>query len=124
MNRGRPKTRLRPATPWPRQGRSRARILQPTIEQMVLPDAIDAQIFARVALANEAGVFEETDRTGIAGNAGRLEPVQPQRVEGKWNDGAHCRGHVAVAEERQAHPVAEAARLRDPTPDVGERQSA
>ena len=91
---------------------------------MVLPDAVDAQIFARITLANEARVFEKADRAGIAGNAGGFEAVQPQRAEGEWNDGAHRRGHVAVAGKWQAHPVAEAARLSDPAPNVGERQPA
>src|SRR5215813_5853430 len=58
------------------------RVPEPGEEQMVLPLAVDAQIFARVALALEPGLLEQRNRGGIGGNAGRFHAVQPQRGEG------------------------------------------
>src|SRR5579883_3267204 len=78
-NRGHPKAWLFPlrafrpvrTRPWLRL----RCILQTRIQQMVLPDAIDAQIFARITFAPEAGVFQQPHRAGIARDAGRFEPV-------------------------------------------------
>src|SRR6202047_1803073 len=62
-------------------------VLQPRIEQMILPDTVDAQIFARIALAYESGVFQKPRRAGIGRDAGGLDAMQPQGAEGEWNDG-------------------------------------
>src|SRR4029077_15178414 len=53
------------------------RILQASVEQMVLPDAVDAEIFARITLAHEAGIFQKPDRSGVGRDAGRFPPVEP-----------------------------------------------
>src|SRR6202034_2434774 len=102
----------------------RLRILQVCIKQMVLPDAVDAKILPGIALAHEAGIFQEPDGAIVGGNARRFKAVQPQRCEREGKDGPHRRGHVAAAPERQAHPVAETARLRDAAADIGEGQAA
>src|SRR5260370_33212005 len=91
---------------------------------MILPDAVDAQIFARIALAYESGVFQKPRRAGVGGDAGGLDAVQPQAAESERNDGANRRRHVAVARIGQAHPIAEAAGLGDASPDIGEPQAA
>src|SRR6266545_2215588 len=74
-------------------------------------------------LAPEAGLLQEPDRGGIGGDAGGLDPVQPQGPERKRNQGGHRRGHVAMAGESRAHPVAKAAGLGAAAPDIGERQT-
>ena len=50
---------------------------------MVLPDAVDAQIFARIALSHESGLLQKPDRSGIARDAGGFEAVQPQLAKAK-----------------------------------------
>src|SRR5262249_35594542 len=55
------------------------------IEQMILPRAVDAQIFARVAFALESGPLEEANRGHISRDASGLQPVQAQNVEGRRN---------------------------------------
>ena len=104
--------------------RSRFRILQSGVEQVVLPGAVDTEIFAGIAFAYEAGVFQEPDRAIVGRNACRFQAMQPQGAEGERNNGAYRRRHVALAGKRLAHPVAEAAGLRDAAPDIGKRQSA
>src|ERR1700722_12176114 len=95
-NRGHPKA-ARPVWLRPERlsfGRSRQQwsrfgsVLQAGIKQVVLPGAVDAQIFARVAFAHEAGILQKPGRTGIARDARRLDPMQPQRRKGERNDGA------------------------------------
>src|SRR5689334_6443323 len=65
------------------------RVAEPGVEQMVLPLAVNAQIFARVALAFEPGLLEQRNRGGISGNAGRFHAVQPQGGEGVGDEGRH-----------------------------------
>ena len=100
------------------------RILQAAVKQVVLPDAVDAEIFARVAFAHEAGIFQQPDRGRVGRDAGGFQPVQPQRGEGERDQRAHRRRHEAVAHIRKPHPIAEAAGLGDAAADIGERQAA
>src|SRR5580700_148839 len=123
-----------PSEPWRSQGASHAapsrtvwlrlcHTLQARIKQMVLPYAVDAQVLASVTLADEAGLLQKTDGSGIGRNAGRFQPMQPQRGESERNDGTHPRRHVAATDVRQPHPVAKAAGLGDAAADVRERQT-
>src|SRR5947209_6423696 len=91
---------------------------------MVLPQTVDAEIFARITLAYETGFFEQADRGGVGRNACRFEPMQPQRVKTEWDQRLHGASHQAAARERLANPIAETARLSDAAADVGERQPA
>src|SRR6266566_2521014 len=91
---------------------------------MVLPNAVDAQIFARIALAGESTVLEQADRGGVAGNARRLHAMQPQRAEREGQECAHGRGHVAAASIGPADPISEAPRLGDAAAHIGQRQAA
>ena len=58
------------------------------------------------------------------GQAGGLEPVQPQGGEGKARGGAHGAGHVAPPGMGLSHPVTEGGGLGDAAPYLAERQSA
>ena len=51
------------------------------IEKMVAPLSGDAQIGPGIALPNEADPLEQPDRGDIAGQAGRLDAAQAQRLE-------------------------------------------
>src|SRR5665213_1186212 len=54
---------------------SAAKILvQQAEQQMVLPDAVDAEIAPRQSLATETAFFQHPDRGRIGGNAGGLDP--------------------------------------------------
>src|SRR6202034_1134325 len=105
-------------------GRVFSRILQAGKKQVILPDAVDAQIFPGIALADKAGFLQQPERGGIGRNARRLDAVQPQARKGEGQDGAHGCRHVAVTHKRQAHPIAEAAGLSDTAANIGQRQAA
>src|SRR6476661_3817524 len=83
------------------------------VKQMVLPDAVNSQIAARQAFALESRLLEKLDRGRIGRKAGRLEPVQLERVEDERNDGADAGGHIALVGVVRADPIAERAGLRD-----------
>src|SRR5581483_7491245 len=58
---------------WSEARSSTAKILmQQAEQQMVLPDAVDAEIAPRQALAGEAAFLEHPDRRRIGGDAGGL----------------------------------------------------
>src|SRR5256885_733614 len=103
---------------------TRAAAVEPREQQMILPQAVDAEIFACIAFAREAHFFQKPDRGGIGGNASRFQPVKTQRSEGERHQSREGAGHQAAAREGLADPVAEAAGLRDAAPDVGQRQAA
>src|SRR5438270_261240 len=91
---------------------------------MVQPQSVDAEILARIAFAHKAGLLEQADGGRVGWDAGRFEPMQPQRAETERYQRLHGAAHQPAPRERLADPVSEAARLRDAAPDVGERQPA
>src|SRR5690348_13969295 len=99
-------------------------VLEAGEQEMVLPRAVDAQVLARIALAGKAAALEQADRRGVGRDAGRLDAVQPQRAEGEGQDRLHGRRHVAGAHIGLAHPVADAAGLRDAAPDARQGEAA
>src|SRR5262245_31188453 len=122
-----PPARVIPVKPWRPQGGPELRpevVLEPSVEQVVLPHAIDAKILAGKAFALEPGLLQEPDRRDIGRDACRLDPMQLQRRECEWNDGVDRSRHVTLARIRRAHPVAEAARLGTTATNVGQRQAA
>src|SRR5258708_1324178 len=57
--------------------RSAAKILmQQAEQQMILPDAVDAEIAPRQALAGKTAFLQHPDRCRIGGNAAGLDPIQ------------------------------------------------
>src|SRR5215467_6793859 len=108
----------------PPAGGSFGIVLEPGEQQMVLPDAVDAEVLARITLARKAAALEQANGRCIGRDAGGLDPVQPQRPERERQHGLDGRGHVATAHEERAHPVAEAPGLRDAAPDAREREAA
>src|SRR5689334_7608293 len=99
------------AVPWPRRGSRRRIVLEAGKEQVVLPGAVDAQIFAGEAFTAEPGLLEQADRRDVGGDAGRLDAMQPQRLERERNDELDRRRHVALARIGCPHPVAQIAGL-------------
>src|SRR5215510_2195247 len=91
---------------------------------MILPDSVDAQILAGIAFALEPGSFQQADRCCVVGNARRFEAMQPQRAEAVWNQGAHCRGHIAFTDKWCTDPISDTAGLSHTAPNVGQRQSS
>ena len=63
-------------------------VAKQAVKQVVLPASIDAQILPRIALAMESDLFEEADRGVVVRQAGRLDPVEVERVEGEADDRA------------------------------------
>src|SRR5688572_12911993 len=89
---------------------------------MILPDAVNAKILSREALAPEPGFFEQSHRCDIGWNAGSLDPVQLQCCERERDDGVHRRRHVTAARMRRPHPISEAPRLSAAAANIGKRQ--
>src|SRR5215831_19909963 len=65
----------------PPAGGSFGIVLEPGEQQMVLPDAVDAEVLARITLARKAAALEQANGRCIGRDAGGLNPVQPQRPE-------------------------------------------
>src|ERR1700719_4492029 len=80
-------------------------VLDAGIEQMILPDAVDAEVLPRIAFALEAGFLQETDGRHVGRDAGGFEPVQAQRHEAERQEAAQGRRHQAVARKGLAHPI-------------------
>src|ERR1700688_1043558 len=91
---------------------------------MVLPHPGDAQVFAGESFASKPGFLQKADRRGIGGNAGSLDAMQPQRLEGERQGAGDRRRHVSCARMGRAGPIAEIAGLGTSAPDIGERQTA
>src|SRR6516162_5101517 len=108
-----------------RVAQSRLRIaLEARKEQMVLPHAVDAQVFARKAFSPKSGLLQEADRGDIGRDTGGLDAMQPQRLECERNEAADRRRHVSAARVARADPIAEIAGLGATAPHIGERQAA
>ncbi len=63
-------------------------LVQKAEQQMVLPDAVDAEVAPRHSFAGEAAFLQHADRGGIGGNAGGLDAVQIQFAD---SDGSSTR---------------------------------
>src|SRR6185437_10574278 len=93
-------------------------------QQMVLPFAGNAKIFAGVAFLLEPGPGEQRAAGKVARQTGSLEPVQPEALEGKVDDERQRGCHIALARKGLAHPVAQARRLRNAAPDIRQAYAA
>ena len=91
---------------------------------MVLPFAGYAEIFAGVAFLLEPGPGEQRAAGKVARQTGRLEPVQPEALEGKVDDERQRRCHIALPRKGLAHPVAQARRLRNAAPNIRKAYAA
>src|SRR5256885_9514278 len=91
---------------------------------MVLPAAVDTQIFARVALAGKPASLQQANRGGIGGDARGLYAVQPQRAECERQQRTYRSAHVAAARIGLSDPISEAPGLRDAAAHVRQSQSA
>src|SRR5262245_66194663 len=91
---------------------------------MVLPDAVDAEIAPREALAGEAALLQDPDRGRIRGDAGGLDAMQIELSEQCRQQHAQRRGHVAAMRKRLTNPIADGAGLYDAAPHIGERDAA
>src|SRR5258705_2212530 len=70
-------------------------LMQQAEQQMVLPDAVDAEVAPRQALATESAFLQHPDRRGVGGDAGRLDAVEIELAEQRRQQYAQRRGHVA-----------------------------
>src|SRR5262245_57255239 len=94
------------------------------VKQMILPNAVDSQIATREPFALETGLFQQSDRGRVARDAGRLEPVQFERVEHEGHNGANGCGHITLIGVFGPDPIAERAGLGHPAAHVAEREPA
>src|SRR5665213_1181237 len=98
-------------------------LMQQAEQQVVLPDAIDAEIAPRQTLAGEAAFLQHPDRGRIGGNAGGLDAVQIEFAEQRRQQHPQRRGHVAAMGVRLPDPVSDGAGLYDAAADIGERDA-
>src|SRR5262245_14142408 len=94
------------------------------VKQVILPNTVDSQIATREPFALETGLFQQSDRGRVARDAGRLEPVQFERVEHKGHDGTDACGHIALIGVFGSDPIAERAGLGYPAAHVAKREPA
>src|SRR6266487_5693983 len=99
-------------------------LMQQAEQQMVLPDAIDAEIAPRQPLAGEAAFLQHPDRRRIGGDAGGLDAVEIELAEQRRQQYAQRRRHVAAMRMRLSDPVPDGAGLHDAAADVRQRDAA
>src|SRR4051812_20308145 len=93
-------------------------------QQMVGPGAVDQQVTARQSFLAKAGAGQKVLGSRVIDQARRLDAVQAQGLEDERDQGLNSVGHIALAREFGADPVAQGAALGDAAPDIGERAAA
>jgi len=97
----------------------------PNAEQhVVLPAAVDAQIFARIALFAETGLEQQAAARPVMRQARRLDPMQLQALESEAEHQAEARAHIAAPGITLADPIAEAAALGHAAANIAEADAA
>src|SRR5579863_9464291 len=96
-----------------RIGPSRPFAVEDAEQHMVLPAAVDAEIFLGVALFTEAVLHQDGAAGAVVRQAGGLDTMQLEAAEGEAEGQRQRLGHVALAGEFLPHPLAETARFRD-----------
>src|SRR4030088_3817847 len=91
---------------------------------MVLPDAVDAEIAPRQALAAKTAFLQHPDRGRVGGNAGGLDAVQIELAEQRRQQHAQRRRHVAAMRMGLPDPVSDGAGLDDAAADIRQRDAA
>src|SRR5690606_37722545 len=94
------------------------------VENMVSPLPPDPQKFLHIAFTLKSGFFKQTDGAVVLRNTGCLDPVQGELAEDVANAHVEPGGHMSLAGEALAHPVADHAGVRRTAPDVADRQAA
>src|SRR5271166_3585417 len=90
---------------------------------MIFPNAINAQISARVAFARKADALQKLERSSIVGKARGLGPMQPQGPERKVDSGADGFRHKALIGVGLADPVTKRRGLNDAALDLTKGQA-
>src|SRR6516225_540549 len=93
-------------------------------EQMVLPLPFDAQVLAGITFLPETGSDKQRTAGSVVRQASRLDTMQAEPLKGEGEDERERRGHVASPRERLADPIAEARRLGNAAPQIGQPHSA
>ena len=91
---------------------------------MVLPASVDPQVFPRVALFVEAGFEQQPPTRLVTGQAGGLDPVQAEALEGILEHRPERFGRVTMAGVDGADPVAERRGLGYAAAQIGKRHAA
>src|SRR5712664_4985102 len=99
-------------------------LMQQAEQQVVLPDAIDAEITSRQTFAAKSAFLKHPDRRRIGGNAGGLDAVKIEFAEQRRQQYAQRRRHVAAMRVRFSDPVPDGAGLHDAAADVRQRDAA
>src|SRR3981081_3534574 len=106
------------------QGSAAKILMQQAEQQMVLPDAVDAEIAPRQTLAAETAFLQHRHPRRIGGNAGSPDAVKVELAEQRGQQHAQRRRHVAAMRMRLADPIADGAGLDDAAANIRQRDAA
>src|SRR5260221_9721329 len=79
-------------------------VAQHAEQHVVLPAAVDAQIFARIALFAETGLEQQAAARPVRRQARRLDPMQLRALEREAGPQAEARGHKTAPGKTPAGP--------------------
>src|SRR5882757_828957 len=99
-------------------------LVQQAEQQVVLPDAVDAEIASRQTFAIESAFLEHPDRRRIGGNAGGLDAVKIELTEQRRQQHAQRRRHVAAMCMGLPDPVPDRSGLHNAAADIRQRDAA
>src|SRR6267142_2771115 len=99
-------------------------LVQQAEQQVVLPDAIDAEIASRQTFAVKSAFLKHPDRRRIGGNAGGLDAVKIEFAEQRRQQHAQRRRHVALMCMGLPDPVPDRSGLHDAAADIRQRDAA
>src|SRR6266852_3336915 len=91
-------------------------LMQQPEQQVILPDAVDAEIAPRQPLAAEAAFLQHPDRGRIGGDAGGLDAVKIELAKQRRQEHAQRRRHVAAMRMGLPDPISDGTGLHDAPP--------
>src|ERR1700674_4723945 len=93
-------------------------------EQMILPFAFDAEVFAGIPLLLETSSCQQRSAGNVGRQAGGLDPMQAQPVEREPEDQRQRGRHITLPCKGLADPITKAGRFGDPASEIGETDPA
>src|SRR6266404_3473136 len=93
-------------------------------KQMILPFALDAEVFAGVPLLLETGSCQQGSARDVRRQAGGLDPVQAEPIESELEDQRQRGRHITLPCKGLADPITKAGCFGDPAPEIGQADPA
>src|ERR1700722_13600447 len=109
---------------WKQTGLAAKILMQQAEQQVVLPDAVDAEVTPRQALAGKAALFQYPDRRRVGGDTGGFDPVQIEFAEQRRQQHPERRRHVTAMRMGLSDPVSDRPGLNDTAAHICQRDPA